>query len=609
MGWGLYRRGAPVAPTTTRSSAICTRPVALGFALIASPALIAMPTMLAAQTTPQPTTPTGLPTRQQVEQPGPQSAPAGTSVSVDGSEAFGRPPCALASSPLKVAIDRVTFVPAGRDTLPPAIAAILAPIEPTVRGEQPISNVCAIRDAANAALRASGYVASVQIPPQEITTGELKLAVVMARITEVRIHGEAGRYRDVLAARIAQIRALDPINERDAERILLLVGDVPGLDVRLSLRPAGTAPGDVIGDVVVATQNFAIIGNIQNYGSRQIGRGTAYLRGETYSVLTAGDIVYLGASSTIDFDEQQVVQGGYIFPIGNQGLTLGVRSTYAWSRPDLGLLDLRSRSFIGGLDVTLPVVRTVRRNLSVTGGAEVIEQRTRVFGDGDSSPLNRDRLRIGFVRLDGNLRGRRPDGLDAFALGASAEVRQGYGILNATRLGAVSAGGYTPSRFEGDPKATVVRADLDLLLRANRVLSVVTNIRAQYTDRPLLNFEEFAIGNLTVGRGYDPGANTGDRAAGIHTEARADLFQTSPVPLQFYGFADTVWLTNLDSFSTETDRKLRSVGGGLRVSLPGKMLMDIGYAHSLDRALSFDRRRPTDRVLLSVTAQLTPRPR
>jgi len=81
------------------------------------------------------------------------------------------------------------------------------------------------------------------------------------------------------------------------------------------------------------------------------------------------------------------------------------------------------------------------------------------------------------------------------------------------------------------------------------------------------------------------------------------------VPLQLNGFADTVWLTNLDSFSTETNRKLRSIGGGLRVSLPGKMLMDIGYAHALDRALTFDRGRPTDRVLLSVTAQLTPRPR
>ena len=40
-------------------------------------------------------------------------------------------------------------------------------------------------------------------------------------------------------------------NRYQAERYLLLASDIPGYVVRLTLRPAGTVPGDVIGDVTV----------------------------------------------------------------------------------------------------------------------------------------------------------------------------------------------------------------------------------------------------------------------------------------------------------------------------------------------------------------------
>ena len=117
-------------------------------------------------------------------------------------------------------------------------------------GDQPIRVVCDIRDQANAALRRDGWVASVQIPAQSIDGGELQLQVVTARITEIRVRGDAGPYASRWRRGIASCSALDPLNERDAERALLLAGDVPGLDVQLSLRPAGTQPGEVIGDLL-----------------------------------------------------------------------------------------------------------------------------------------------------------------------------------------------------------------------------------------------------------------------------------------------------------------------------------------------------------------------
>ena len=560
----------------------------------------------AAQLTPAPAQVPGLPSRGQIEQPAPPAA-APSTARVSGRDAVPTPPCPLAASPLKVRIDSVRFVAVGRDAVPAAITDVLAGIAPPQTGEQPIAVVCTIRDTANAALAKAGFVASVQVPPQKISDGTLLLSVVLARVTEVRVHGDAGRYRSVLAGAIARLRTLDPLNERDAERLLLLAGDVPGLDIQLSLRPAGGAPGDVIGDLTIVTQRATVLANLQNYGSQALGRETGYARIDLNAVFLPDDTLYLGGSTTGQLREQQVAQFGYRVGQASSGFTAGPRLTYAWSRPDVGALDLRSRSLIAGFDISQPLVRSVRDTLSLAFGFELIEQKIRVHDDNGSSPLNLDKLREAYVRVDGRTSARRPDGLDAYTIGASVEARRGMAILGASRRGTLTASGYAPSRFEGDPEAFVVRGNLNTLARIDGRFSLSQAVMAQWADHPLLNFDEQALGNLTVGLGYDPGANSGDRFVGSHAEGRFDFRMPRGMPVQLFAFTDAVWIWNLDSFSTENDRLLRSVGGGFRARLPGPMLLEMTYARPLDRALSINERRAAPRLLFSLTAQISPK--
>jgi hemolysin activation/secretion protein len=547
-----------------------------------------------------------LPSRAQVEQPAPQVTDRRTP-RVDVRDALPTPPCALATSPLKVTITSVRYVAAGRETMPAQVAAILAKLPAPPPGEQPLAAVCAIRDAANAALVRVGLVASVQVPPQQIRDGVLTLSVVLARIVEVRIHGEAGRYRPVLADAIARLRALDPLNERDAERLLLLTGDVPGLDIQLALRPAGGQPGDVIGELAVVTQRSSIIANVQNYGSDSLGRETGYARIDLNAVFAAGDTLFVGGSTTAQLREQQVAQIGYRAILDAGGLSAGPRLTYAWSKPDIGTLDLRSRSIIAGFDITQPIIRSVRSNLSATIGFEAIEQQIRIYDAAGFSPLNLDRLREAYLRIDGRLSERGSDGLDSVSIGGGLEIRRGLDIFDASQRGVLTPAGYAPSRFEGDPEATILRGTVSMLGRADRTVSVAHTVLAQWANHPLLNFDEQALGNLTVGLGYDPGSNSADRFVGVHSEARLDFSILPKVAVQLFGFVDNVWLWNLDAFSTENDRHLRSVGGGLRTRLPGPMLLELTYARPLDRALSINRTRASDRVLVSLTTQLNPK--
>jgi hemolysin activation/secretion protein len=561
-----------------------------------------------AQTTPAPPPPgAGQPTRDQVEVPRPQDVRPGPQVNVDAAEAVRTAPCPLERFDLNVTINTVRFTGPNNTPLNPAVAPLLARIGSPGAG-QPVRVICDIRDRATELLRREGYVASVQIPPQTIETGELRLEVVTARIIDVRVRGDAAPYRETLAARIDQLKALDPLNERDAERILLLASDVPGLNVQLQLRPAGREPGEVIGDLEVTFSRAQLLGNVQNYGSKQLGREIAFIRADAFGLTGGPSLTFLGGSTSLDFEEQQVIQLGHIQGLNEQGLSVGGSFLHAWSRPDLGDLDLRSESLIARLDFNAPLIRSVRTNVDFSTGFELIEQRTRVFGGGDGGvPLNRDKIRVLFARLSGAIRKPQLAGGDLYSLSAAIELRQGIDVFDATERGRISPSGFTPSRIEGDPTATVVRGEIDGVIGLGPIFSLAAEGFAQWANNPLLNFEEFSLGNLTFGRGYDPGSNTADRAIGLRIEPRAKVFENQDVRADLFGFYDSVWIYNLDANSPENDRRLGSYGGGVRVLLPRLALFEAIYARPEDVALLVpNARRADDRLLLSLTFQFAP---
>jgi hemolysin activation/secretion protein len=556
----------------------------------------------AAQTSPP--RPPSPPSREQVEPPpSPKPESERRQVRIDSSKALEPEPCKLDDSPIRMAITGLRFTGYGGAALAPEISELLAAI-PAPGGEpREISVVCRIRDEANARLSQAGYVARVQIPPQRIGTGELRLEVVTARIVAVRIKGDAPPYRRTIAARVAQLKALDPVNVRDLERILLIAGDVPGLDVQLALHSSGNV-GEVIGELAIAYRPYSIVANVNNLGSRQLGRESVYVRGELYGLTGLSDVTYIGASSTFDFEEQRVLQAGHAMGIGNGGLTIEGSFLYAWSRPDVGLLDLRSESLVAGLVVTAPLRRTRRGNIQLAGGFELIEQRTRIFNGSAGIPLNRDKLRVAFLGLEASFRDFLSTGGEAYSVRAALEVRKGVDILNATERREISPSGFTPSRFDGDPTALVVRGDVDAVVGIGPIFSLAGRARAQWSDHALLNFEEFSLGNLTIGRGYDPGANSADRAVGLRAEARAKVHDDGRRRLETFAFYDSVWIWNLDPNAIETDRRLGSWGGGVRALLAGIGLLEATYARPEHRALLVPgATRSPDRLLLSLTVQ------
>lgn len=568
----------------------------LAFVLLGSTLL---PASLLAQTT-------GAPTREEIERGRPPlAAPQSPSrVTVEGE--IERAPCPLADpqyASMTITLSDVQFE--GLQGLSPDL--LRAAWEGQTGREVPIATLCEIRDNAATILRRMGYLAAVQVPPQRIEKGGIiRFDVLLAKLVGVQVRGEAGRSEKLIAAHLEAIKDRPLFNIFEAERHLLLAGDLPGYDVRLTLRPANTGPGEVIGEVLVTRQQFQIDANVQNYGSRDTGRWGGLARVQVNDLTGLGDMTTFSIFNTADVSEQTVLQAGHSFFIGHDGLRLTGDFTYAWTNPDIGL-DIKSRTLIASLGGSYPLIRRQSQNLLGTVGFELVDQQV----DFGPIQLSKDKLRVLYARLDYDM-------IDAASLGStigysgaeplwrvggSLEARHGLSIFDASKPGSLTA------KPEADPTALVLRAAAYGEYRPTPKLTFSLSPRFQYSSDPLLSYEEMSAGNYSFGRGYDPGTIIGDSGIGVQAEVRYGSIMpkgANAIALQPFIFFDGGWLWNEDSVFAGLDpQKLYSAGGGVRGAWGNHARVDLTLAVPMERT-GFLNRRGDARLLLSITTKLVP---
>jgi hemolysin activation/secretion protein len=554
------------------------------------------------------------PTREEVTRPTPQPPVThGPRLEVEGG--VERAPCALDTAEyrnVRFTVRDVQF--SGLKEMDPA--RLRSAYEPFLGREQPISVVCEIRDRAGTILRNAGYIAAVQVPEQRIADGVVHFQVLMAHLAQVRVRGDATGAERVIAGYLNKLTKQPVFNRYEAERYLLLASDLPGYAVRLTLRPAGTAPGEVIGDVTVQRTPAYADFNVQDLGSRELGRWGGLLRGQAFGLTGLGDRTVFSAFTTADLHEQQTLQLGHDFHIGSEGLSASGLFTYSWSKPSVGdSEDVKANTLFGTAELDYPFLRRQAQTIRGALGMDYVNQNV----DISSIHVTRDRLRVAFARLSFDLvdmNFSRP-GLSLsepfWRFTSSFEFRQGLHIFGATKdctplASCLGPGDVPPSRLEGRSDATVLRLTAYGELRPARRLTLALGARGQYSWKPLLSFEEFSAGNYTVGRGYDPGTLLGDRGYGTQAEIRfgSRLAPSGGKPaVEGYAFWDHARVDNLDRLTVdEGSEHLNSVGGGARVYFD-RFSLDAAVAVPLTR-VGIDNRKPDPRVLVSLTTRLFP---
>ena len=587
---------------------VLPKPAALRRTLFGSAALVAaaMPVAALAQATPQ------IPTREEIQQPtlAPVTPPGEQVVSADDS--IERAPCPLANpefANVRITLRGVQF--SSVEGIDPAM--LTSSWSDKVGQDLPISVVCDIRDRAATMLRSKGYLAAVRVPPQTIDDGIVRLDILAARMTRIEVRGDAGANERLLQRYLSRLDDQPVFNIVDAERYLLLARDIPGLDARLTLRP-GDAPGDVVGEVTVLRTPFTFDANVQNFGSRDVGRWGGVARVRFAGLTGMGDLTTASFYSTPDFDEQQVVQLAHEFRVGGEGLRFGASYTYAWTRPDITGFPVKSNTQIVSLFTAYPLVLTQARRATLGGGLDFIDQDIGLA----SLPINRDRLRVFNVRADaswidpGSIAGRGgySPSEPRWSLSTSLEARKGASFLGASDdCGPGGTACFLPgaiplTRVEGQPDAFLVRANALAEWRPAKLFTLSAAPRAQWANDPLLAYEEFSGGNFTVGRGFDPGTVIGDSGVAVALEARYGSFvpaNTESFAFQPFVFFDAAWVWNKDSaFDGLDPQKLYSAGGGVRVAYGDLARLDMTLAVPLNRG-GFLAERPDPRLLISLT--------
>ncbi|MCW5761547.1 MAG: BamA/TamA family outer membrane protein, partial [Phenylobacterium sp.] len=168
-------------------------------------------------------------------------------------------------------------------------------------------------------------------------------------------------------------------------------------------------------------------------------------------------------------------------------------------------------------------------------------------------------------------------------------------------FGATKEGDVLLSRAEARPAAWVVQGSASALTVVSPTVQLLARVEGQYSRQPLAAYEEYAVGSLTIGRGYDPAYISGDSALAASIEVRAGPFQ----PAAGWAFSPYAFFDVARTWDRDTGGRadtLSSAGVGFQAPVRARWLLDVGYAQPLAKR-ALDGSKPSGRLLVNLTAR------
>lgn len=418
----------------------------------------------------------------------------------------------------------------------------------------------------------------VVVPPQTIEDGHVRLQVIEGFIDRINVEGDVTGLEQIRAY-AQRVRSDGPLSVRDLERALLLINDMPGVRARSVLSPSQAQPGAADLNIIVERHAYDAEIFTNNFGTRYLGPwqlgGSGALNGMFgNNERLTGQIV---VAPDWDFDLELFYAAlGYQMPVNDLGTTVQLQGTHTRTEPGYTLeqFDVEGRAHSLAATVAHPFVRSRRFNAS---GRITFDMRN-VDSSNNLEPTRKDRIRA--VRMGG-----RVDNIDRF-FGAGynmvdLQISQGLGILGAT-----SENDELVSRPGADSRFLKAEIEMQRLQRIGGGVNLLMAGRGQWANENLLSSEEFGVGGMGYGRGYDPSEIIGDDGIA----GKLELQWNDPHPLdmvntyQLYGFYDAGRVWSRDATAADLQRQtLTSAGVGVRGTVFDATSMDLILAVPLNR--------------------------
>ena len=379
--------------------------------------------------------------------------------------------------------------------------------------------------------RQQGYfVARAYLPAQEIASGNLEIAVIEGRLGAIKFNRGAGvRLSDARAQELlsgaASVGA--PIKEQNLERGLMLLSDLPGVEVKSTLIP-GATPGT--SDLVVETTEGGLLSgsvDADNYGNKYTGSLRVGATANLNDPLGIGDQLVVRALTT--GSGMKYGRLAYSAPVGDIGTRLGVAFSKMNYRlgGDFAALNASGKSSVTSIYAVQPFIRSRNNNLYGT-----VSYDSKRLSD-DQNNVNVTDKKIGVL-----------------SLGVSGDMRDamGGGGLNAGSLtftrGSLNVGGNV--NFAANDALTAktngtyskLSYSASRLQRIDDSWSFYAGFSGQSANKNLDSSEKFVLGGLGV-RAYPQGEAAGDSGVLLNLEARYTVPGFDFGNLQVLGFIDT----------------------------------------------------------------------
>jgi hemolysin activation/secretion protein len=462
-----------------------------------------------------------------------------------------------------------------------------ADFEPLYRSmlgkEVSLLDIYNLRDAITAKYRADGYILSQAIiPPQEITGGIVRIQIVEGYIGDVKIEGEVRDRRGLIPQIARRVMDSRPLRLADLERSVLLISDLPGIEVNTVLRPSPDKPGAA--DLIVIVKRQALGGSFtaDNRGSVAIGPEQFSLGLEANSILGLNEQTAVQFATAAQTDELRYVFVRHDEILNADGVRLSLTGSVSRSRPGgaLAPLDPLGRGETWGVRISAPFIRSRSETLIVGVELSYLNSSTDLLG----VRFSEDRVR--FIAIDASY-----DFADT-ALGDArpavtlirSEFSHGLDILDSTQTGSPGL-----SRANGVSDFTKLNFEAFRVQSITPRVSLAISAAGQISSDALLSSQQFGLGGARFGRGYEPSELTGDQGASLGLEARYSppsrwRIVTSP---QFYSFYETgmVWLKS-PLIGEPGRQSLASAGVGFRFSIGRKFTAEFELAKPLTRAIA-----------------------
>jgi len=367
---------------------------------------------------------------------------------------------------------------------------------------------------------------------------------------------------------------------------------VPGLSISGALR-RGNEPGGM--ELVVGAKRetpWRFYVNTDNLYADSVGPWGVLLGADYLGSTKFGDDGSAQVYSSSPAGRQVLVRGSYAIGLDASGTRVGVAALWGKADPKGSFAPLALATDIETLrlEVSRPLLERRNANIVANLAFDASSQRTQVFGH---QGLSDDKLRIFSASLSGEVRN--PIGRWA----GSVEVRQGADFIGASKRGAPEL-----SRAGGNPQATVVKASLEGETPSFQHLSLAVRSDLQYSGDRLTAPDQYTVGNLSIGRGYQPGDALGDNAVAGSLELRiGPLHLPHKFELQPFVFVDSVWLDNHGGAPFDS-RTLTSVGVGARLQVLDKLHAELIYASPQTSIVGPGAAKPTPMILLNLTLNL-----